>query len=105
MGGELGLFILEKRWLGGVSSMCVNPSWGSKEDRARLSSVVPRDRTRGSGHKLKYSKLNERKHVFTVRVVEHRQRLPKEVMESPSLETFRTCLGAVLGSQLQLALL
>lgn len=46
--------------------------------------------------------LNIRKHVFTAKVVEHRQRLPREVVGSPSSETFRTCLDAVLGSQLWL---
>ena len=30
---------------------------------------------------------------FTVRVMRHWQRLPREVMEGPSLETFRVRLG------------
>ena len=32
------------------------------------------------------------KNFFTVRVMEHWNRLPREVVESPSLETFRTLL-------------
>ncbi|KGL75198.1 hypothetical protein N309_07811, partial [Tinamus guttatus] len=39
---------------------------------------------------------NLRKNFLTVRVTEHWNRLPREAVESPSLEIFQTRLDAVL---------
>ncbi|KFQ23985.1 hypothetical protein N331_04122, partial [Merops nubicus] len=51
-----------------------------------------------NAHKLEHRKfhLNMRKNFFTVRVPEHWNRLPREVVDSPTLETFNTRLHAFL---------
>ncbi|KGL78172.1 hypothetical protein N309_02626, partial [Tinamus guttatus] len=51
-----------------------------------------------NGYKLKHRKfhLHIRKNFLTVRVTEPWNRLPRESVESPSLEIFRTRLDATL---------
>ena len=55
-----------------------------------------------NGHKLKHRNFctNVRKNFFTLRVMEHGNRLPREVVDSP-LEIFKTCMDAYRCSLLQ----
>lgn len=85
---ELGLFSLEKRRLQGDLTTAFQDWKGAhRKDGAGLFTRACSNRTRRNGLKLSKGRFRSdiRKKFFTVRVMRHWNRLPREAVDIPSL--------------------
>jgi len=98
--GELGLFSVEKSRLQELIAASQYLKEAYKKDGDKLFSRVCCGRTRANCFKLKEGRfrLDRRKKFFTVSVVKHWHRLPREVVDAPSLEIFKARLVGALSN-------
>jgi len=97
----LGLFSLEKRRLqGDLIAAFQYLQRAYKKAGEGLFTRACSDRTRGNGFKLQVSRFgfDARKKFFTMRVVRHWSRLPREAVAAPSLAVFKARLDEALSN-------
>ena len=101
----MGLFSLEKRRLQGDLIAAFQYLKGEyREDGSNLFIKACCVRAQSNGFKLREGRfrLDIRKKFFTMGVVRHWHRLPREVVDAPSLGTFRVRLVGSLHNLIEL---
>jgi len=101
---ELGLLSLKKRrFQGDLLAAFQYLKVAYRKDGEELFTRVCSDRTRGNGFKLKEGRfrLHIRKKFFTMRVVRHWTRFPREAVDAPSLAVFKARLDGALSNLVQ----
>jgi len=81
-----------------VAFQCLKGAY--KKDGDKLFSRACSNKTRGNGFKLKQGRfrLDIRKKYFIMKMVKHWTQLSREVVDAPSLETFKVRLDGALSN-------
>jgi len=98
---ELGLFSLEKsRLRGDLTAAIQYPKGAYRKDGEGLFTRAYSDRARGNGSKVKEGRFRSdiRNKFFTLRVVRHWHRLPREVVHASSFREFKVELDGALSN-------
>ncbi|KAK4816190.1 hypothetical protein QYF61_012655 [Mycteria americana] len=98
---RVGLFSLEKRRLWGDFTAAFQYLKGAyRKDREGLFIREFSDRMKGNGFKLKEGRfrLGIRKKFFSMWVMRHWNRLPREAVDAPSLEMFKARMDEALSN-------
>jgi len=86
----------EEKLRGNLMTLYKYLKGGSHVDGAIPFTALPSNRARSNRHKLEHRKFYTNMRKSSLRVTEHWNRLPKEAVESSSLEIFKTHLDAFL---------
>jgi len=99
---ERDLFSLEQRRLRENLLAVFSYLKDVKEKTASLHLEEASERTRNNGHRLQQEKwsLELKKKILSVRMFQHWNRFHREIVKSPSLEIFKTCLDRVLDNMI-----
>lgn len=95
---ELGLFSFQKRRLGVNLNNIFKYLMGGREEPEPDFSVLPSERTGGSGHKLKCKKFHLNRLFLVWGWLNTRTVISREVVKSPFLEILKTQLDMVLSN-------
>lgn len=91
----MGVFSLKKSLRGGVMDVYKYMMGGNEEERDRLSSVVPSDRTRDTGHNIQTCEITSE--CIVCHEGGHWNWLLRKVVESSLVEVLQTGLDVALG--------